>query len=642
MLPPPNYGATPHDWLMFADMLGLRADLLPVVSNPNAVIDPSSSLSALGKVPSRYTRAGTVAGIPEWTTKSATKDGVAAWASNPDYGICLQTRNVRAIDVDIPDKEESATVRAALAHLGLPVRSRKDSSKFLMAFAMPGEHPKRAMRTAKGLIEFLANGQQFVVAGTHPGGNRYEWEGGVPYSIPELSAPQFEELWAMLTATFATSSPTVGKVTTRVEKYTNAAQSDEVAEKLIADGWVLAYPRSGALDITCPFADTHTGASAASATTYFPAHTGGYATGNFKCLHAHCAGKTQDDFRMGVGIEPPAMFDDETNATNTPENVAIAPRFLVHTPEEFTVGEEVPWLIKGVLPQAEFAMVYGPPSSGKSFFALDMVGAICRDGVDWRGLRTQHGKCVYIAAEGAGGFRKRVRAYAKQHAIPLSALNLGIIGDAPNLLSLTDVDALARQIQAFSDPVRVIVVDTLSAAMLGNENDSEDVGRLIRHCKELGKRTGGMVILVHHSGKDGARGERGSSAFRGASDCSIEVSRDGEDRCATIVKQKDGDDSINAAHGFTLAVVEIGMDADGDPITSCACVAATVPVKAAEIDVEQSVLVVIGKGSDKGVYIKDLELLIPGVSARKIKAAVAALKLVGSVTDYDGMVKIVL
>jgi hypothetical protein len=45
------WGATAADWSLFADTLGLKADLLPVVSNPQAVISKASKMAALGKTP---------------------------------------------------------------------------------------------------------------------------------------------------------------------------------------------------------------------------------------------------------------------------------------------------------------------------------------------------------------------------------------------------------------------------------------------------------------------------------------------------------------------------------------------------------------------------------------------------------------
>ena len=59
-----TWGATPDDWHHFDRVLGLGGDLLPVVSNPEAVISPDSTMTALGKTPSRYDSYRQVVGIP--------------------------------------------------------------------------------------------------------------------------------------------------------------------------------------------------------------------------------------------------------------------------------------------------------------------------------------------------------------------------------------------------------------------------------------------------------------------------------------------------------------------------------------------------------------------------------------------------
>ena len=53
-----RWGATPDDWAHLYLSCGLMADLLPVVSNPNATISPLSKMKGLGKTPSRYNQAG--------------------------------------------------------------------------------------------------------------------------------------------------------------------------------------------------------------------------------------------------------------------------------------------------------------------------------------------------------------------------------------------------------------------------------------------------------------------------------------------------------------------------------------------------------------------------------------------------------
>jgi hypothetical protein len=75
------------------------------------------------------------------------------------------------------------------------------------------------------------------------------------------------------------------------------------------------------------------------------------------------------------------------------------------------------------------------------------------------------------------------------------------------------------------------------------------------------------VLLVHHSGKEALRGLRGHSSLLAALDVAIEVVRDGDLRLWKMAKAKEGDDE--AAEGFRLDVVELGTDADGEPVTSC-------------------------------------------------------------------------
>lgn len=239
-------------------------------------------------------------------------------------------------------------------------------------------------------------------------------------------------------------------------------------------------------------------------------------------------------------------------------------RFRVQPVSEFLLRKRPSWIVKGLLPRASLGVVFGESGSGKTFWLLDLVGAIVR-GVEWRGLHTRQGRAVYICAEGVGGFRNRLAAYCEHHGVP--NLDIGVIPDAPNLLERTDVKDLVVAIKAFG-PVEVIVVDTFAQVMPGaNENSGEDVGRALAHCRAIHKATGALVILVHHSGKDASRGARGWSGLRAAADVEIEISRADDKRCASVTKLKDGEDG--AEFGFTLSTVTIGEDEEGDAITSC-------------------------------------------------------------------------
>jgi hypothetical protein len=221
------------------------------------------------------------------------------------------------------------------------------------------------------------------------------------------------------------------------------------------------------------------------------------------------------------------------------------------------------WHVKGVLPKAELVVVFGQSGSGKSFFVFDVVAAIAT-GEPWQGRKTSKARVVYVLAEGATGFQNRLKAYAASRSGCLPGIR--IIADAPNLLT-EDHFQLASAIDA-SGGADLIVIDTLAASSPGaDENAAKDMGRVIEHCKHLSKATGATVLLIHHSGKDGSKGARGWSGLRAAADAEIEVSKDGDHRTATVTKMKDGEDGGKFA--FKLVPVNTGVDADGDPVTSC-------------------------------------------------------------------------
>ncbi len=297
-----NYGATPEEWDHFDLILGIGPDLLPVVSNPDAKVSADSKIQGIGKTPSRYNGAGEVVGIAGWTSHQASDKDIARWSRQPDYGICLQTRTVRALDIDVDDTNLVADILGEVfAHRYMPTRRRPNSAKCLLAFTLPGELGKRKMVVDGGIIEFLATGQQFIALGTHPSGARYEWVNDLPAEFPELTLDEFETIWSALAARFATGGVSTGSVSVR-KKGDHVALPDPVGDYLREQGLVIAEDRDGALVIPCPWESEHTtGSKGDGSTVWFPAGTNGYDMGHFKCLHGHCDGRGDADYFNMIG-----------------------------------------------------------------------------------------------------------------------------------------------------------------------------------------------------------------------------------------------------------------------------------------------------------------------------------------------------
>ena len=127
--------------------------------------------------------------------------------------------------------------------------------------------------------------------------------------------------------------------------------------------------------------------------------------------------------------------------------------------------------------------------------------------------------------------------------------------------------AMIQEIEAQYGKLALIVVDTLSRALAGgDENSSTDLGRLVKVSDAIVDQSGAHVCLVHHSGKDQSRGARGHSLLRAAVSTEIELTKMDGISFATATKQRDQKPSEPFA--FTLESVELGYDQDGDPVTT--------------------------------------------------------------------------
>lgn len=246
---------------------------------------------------------------------------------------------------------------------------------------------------------------------------------------------------------------------------------------------------------------------------------------------------------------------------------ALAPgRFAFEPAASFAAKPAPEWIVKRLLPSAGFGVVFGESGSGKSFWVLDLVCAVAR-GAAWRGEVARQCRVAYVVAEGAGGFRLRLKAYSIDQGVDLADVPLVLTADAPNLLELEHTSALIESLKAAGE-LGLVVIDTLAATTPGaNENSGEDMGRFLAHCKAIHEATGALVVAVHHAGKDSSKGARGWSGVRAAADVEIEITRQGDDREAKVTKQKDGADA--GRYPFKLKTIELGPDADGELVTSC-------------------------------------------------------------------------
>ena len=204
------------------------------------------------------------------------------------------------------------------------------------------------------------------------------------------------------------------------------------------------------------------------------------------------------------------------------------------------------WLIHGVLPAESFAVLYGPPGSTKSFWALDAACCIAT-GQALHGAIAKPGKVIIAVGEGLRGMKYRIEAWRISHPdadIELLRRNLIIIPRSVRILDPLESVRLLRTCEYVGgdDGLKMFVLDTWARALVGgDENSARDAGMAIEVCEAIRRQTGATTLIVHHSNADGQR-ERGSTALRGAADAQMSMSRDETSGVITMksIKIKDG------------------------------------------------------------------------------------------------------
>lgn len=219
------------------------------------------------------------------------------------------------------------------------------------------------------------------------------------------------------------------------------------------------------------------------------------------------------------------------------------------------------YVIKGFLQRASYAEVYGAPGEGKTFTTLDMEYHVAA-GREWMGHKVAQGPTLHLAFEGRGGLVARAKAL-RQH---YGDADVPLYVHAANF-SITTPEGrheLGRIMAEMPAKPVLIVFDTFAKALMGgDENSAQDVGAFNLAVEALIENTGACVLIVHHSGKDPSKGARGSSALLAALDTEVEVA------AGQIRATKQRDVELGPPIGFKLKPVVVGIDEDGDEITSC-------------------------------------------------------------------------
>jgi energy-coupling factor transporter ATP-binding protein EcfA2 len=185
----PNFGEAVKK---FSDA-GISPQFLIPVMPPGAVISRSSAVEdgVRGKVPGRYVGDGVWGGLGrDILTRAATREEFARFSKWPTANVGLMGRAYPGIDSDAESAEMAdvvfASIREAFGTLNPAVRIRGKNHRRVYAFKARDwkNDPIRTRRITATLggvesgLDIQGDGTQYLINGTHPSGDEYEWQKG--------------------------------------------------------------------------------------------------------------------------------------------------------------------------------------------------------------------------------------------------------------------------------------------------------------------------------------------------------------------------------------------------------------------------------------------------------------------------------
>lgn len=209
-------------------------------------------------------------------------------------------------------------------------------------------------------------------------------------------------------------------------------------------------------------------------------------------------------------LEPDDELPDEPDSLNTYDSELVG--MLLDWPEFWTNDlTEAQWLAEPVLAEGRAHAIFAPGGTGKSLFSLWMAAALAcgKQGLDGEPL--QRRRVLYLDYEmTADDLRERLSSMGYDHTDDLSHLHYALLPSLPPADAPEGGKAIARMAQLVD--AELVILDTFSRAVSGDENEADTVRAFYRWTGLHLKAEGRAFVRIDHAGKDVEKGQRGTSA----------------------------------------------------------------------------------------------------------------------------------
>lgn len=205
------------------------------------------------------------------------------------------------------------------------------------------------------------------------------------------------------------------------------------------------------------------------------------------------------------------------DARPAPDGAEDEPLPVVRPVDVEPLPPDARWLLRDLWLRAAVGVIGGPPKCCKTWLGLDMAisvasgtAALGRFATEQRGPTL-----VYLAEDSLVQVRDRIDGICRHRGLALADLDLHLL--AVPMLRLDDAlqrRRLTATVKALRP--RLLLLDPLVRLHALDENNAQEVSRLLAYLRELQRTHDLAVVLVHHVSKK--RRAQPGQALRGSSD----------------------------------------------------------------------------------------------------------------------------
>ena len=172
------------------------------------------------------------------------------------------------------------------------------------------------------------------------------------------------------------------------------------------------------------------------------------------------------------------------------------------------------WLVPGLLLRRHLSVLVAPPAAGKSLMTLHL-SIILGVGVAWGGWTPRRPEKILIinSEDDTEEMQRRLVAAAEDMKVEQQQLvDRVLLADAPESIVIARTDSRTKtvvRLPLIEDLIKtireagvgVVIVDPFAETFEGDENSNSELKWAAMLWREVARRTGTAVLIVHHTKK---------------------------------------------------------------------------------------------------------------------------------------------